>query len=59
MTTAKTIQFAKMSGLSLCGEEDGEPQWLGAEWQHLQLRVLQAKDDRGEFYQNYPWKFPF
>lgn len=56
MTTAKIIQFARLSGLLLCDEEGNEPVWFGTGRQFQEFRELQAKDDRGEFYQRYPWQ---
>jgi hypothetical protein len=47
-----------------CGEfhdvdRKQELDWVGSSKGWALFKELQAKDDRGEFYQNYPWKFPF
>lgn len=53
--TAKTIQFAKMAGLIMT-DDGGEIGWLGSGKQHGEFHDLQAKDDRGEFENGYPWQ---
>ncbi|HEY6021404.1 MAG TPA: hypothetical protein VIY48_16310 [Candidatus Paceibacterota bacterium] len=61
MTQAKTWQFAKLAGLYFCGEEDGEPQWIGTHREFQEYRDYLAKDDRGEYKKgDYPWQpLPF
>lgn len=55
-TKAKDWQFARLAGLGLAEVNPEGVEWLGRQEQFKELREWQARDDRGEFYQRYPWE---
>lgn len=58
-SSAKHIQFAKLANLSLVGESENQPEYVGTKEDWKTYENYLAKDDRGEF-QRYPWQsIPF
>lgn len=53
---AKQIQFAKLANLILTSDEGGKPAFMGTRQQWKEYGDLEARDDRGEFYERYPWQ---
>lgn len=56
LATAKEIQFAKMAGLTLSWDDGGHLEWTGTADMFREFQTMQAKDDRGEYYNGYPWQ---